>query len=124
MFQLDVAKAMNMGATHALYVNSGVSMAHHPTLGIVTADSIKNADKPDTSSIVDNPPVAGSAGASDPNIAGVVRGIRERLLPVVSTDRGQKQSGKTDDSKFNPDDPGATFVSGMVARIAHRSKGR
>jgi hypothetical protein len=95
-------------------------MAHHPTLGIVTADSILNRDKPDTSAIADNPPVAGAAGASDPNIAAVVRGIRDRLLPIASDDRRDRGSGQYDDSKFDPNDPGGTFVTGIAGRLARR----
>jgi hypothetical protein len=121
MIALDVKKAMNMGLTQALMLNSSLSMAHHPTLGIVTADSILNKDKPDTSSIADNPPVSGAAGASDPNIAAVVRGIRDRLLPLASKDRSNRSSGQLDEVKLDSEDTGGSMVTGLAGRLARRS---
>jgi hypothetical protein len=118
MFQLDVKKAMRMGETHAFYVNSSLSTAHHPTLGFLTMDSIAKAGSPDTSSIADNPPVAGAAGASDPNVAGAVRGIRDRALPLGSPDRTTKDSGQVDQQKLDASVPGAQFLSGFAARIS------
>jgi hypothetical protein len=123
MFQLDTAKAMRMNETLRDMNNAMMSMAHHPTLGIVTIDSFKNRDQKDTTPIADNPPVAGAAGASDPQIAAVVRGIRDRLLPLVSPDRTQT-SGIVDATKFNDGIPGAQFITGLAARAAHRNKTR
>jgi len=122
MFQLDTAKAMRMNETMRDMHNAWMSMAHHPTLGIVTFDSLKNKDKVDTSPNADNPPVAGAAGGSDPQIAEVVRGIRGRLLPLVSADR-QQDSGKFDDTKLNDGIPGAQFITGFAGRLKSRARG-
>jgi hypothetical protein len=122
MFALDTKSAMNMGATHAKNLNASMGMAYDDVLGIVTAASFKNKDKPDTSTIADNPPVAGSAGASDPNIAGVVRGIRARLLPLGSADRTTKESGMMDANKADPDGTKPQFSGGINARIRARMK--
>jgi hypothetical protein len=126
MIPLDVAKAMRMGEYHALINNNSLSMAHHDSLGIVTFESIRNAEMPDLSPIADNPPVSGAAGASDPTIAEVVRGIRARILPIVSDDRHQ-ESGKYDKDKL--DGPGSTvpdphFRTGLAGRLNHRNAKR
>lgn len=124
MMQLDVKGAMNLAQTYAKNAAASMSMAHHPTLGIVTADSLRDAGKPDTSPIADNPPVSGAAGASDPQIAAVVRGIRERSTGLASKDRAQ-DSGKYDETKTDPDEPGSTFKTGFVARSVRRmNKGK
>lgn len=121
MIPLDVKKAMRMNETHALILNSSLSMAHHPTLGIVTMDSIAHKDEPDTSAIADNPPVAGSAGASDPAIAQVVRGIRDRIQSIVSPDRAKRETGQYDDEKLSGHTtPDPHLRTGLASRLAHR----
>src|SRR5437870_5401431 len=101
MIPLTTADVMNFGAYSAKVHNAMMSMAHHDQLGIVTIHSLQNKDKPDPSPIVDNPPVSGAAGASDPQIADRVRGIRAWILPIVSDDRTHQDSGKFDDAKLD-----------------------
>lgn len=121
MFQMKVENAMRMNETHRDHLNASLSMAHDALLGIVTIDSLKKGGDPDQSTIADNPPVAGAAGASDPTIAAAVRGMRDRALPMASPDREQT-SGKTDTTKFDPDAPSPSFVSTMAQRALRRRK--
>jgi hypothetical protein len=123
MYQLSVTDAMRMNVTHVNNLNSSLSTAHHPTLGIVTQDSIMNANMKDTSAIANNPPVAGSAGASDPQVAALVGSMRDMAMPFVSRDRVQ-ETGRTDHMKFNPDDtnvvPPPEYGRGIAMRLRMR----
>jgi len=122
MFQLDVEKAMRMGITEARNRGAMLSMAHDPVLGIVTMDSIKQKDAPDSTPYADNPPVAGGAGATDANIAAVARAQRDNSTSLASPDRSQKTSGQVDDQKLGNDSPKPTFGGGLLNRLAARKK--
>jgi hypothetical protein len=125
VFQLETKDAINFAATSGAHHRATLSVAHHPVLGIVTADSFANKDAADTSSIADNPPVSGSAGGSDPHIGAEVAAMRAAALPFGSQDRGfkgGKTSGaydiaKTDDVAGGPQ---GVLNYGIAARIAAR----